>query len=406
MTNEETLAKACKTLCLQEPYYGLFFMSLNKIWDPNFKPFGTGTLGVGLQGINYYLKIEPEFWSKQQPIKQLGLIKHEVLHLIFFHLTDYEHFVNKRIANVAFDIEVNQYIKRDWLPENGCFLENFPELEGKEKMGSRWYYEKLMESRDIPESTIHLICTSGDEERNGDGNSITLPDGTVIETPQHDWKNVSELNETTKKLIDTQVTHLLNEIADIVEKSRGTVPEEIRDLLIKLNTIEPPKFDWKGYVRRFTGRAVKTYTKKSSRKLNLRFPDNPGLKIHKQKHILLVVDTSGSVSNEELKEFLNEMYHIKSLGSEVTLIQCDTRITSIAPLNQTDSVEIHGRGGTSFQEPIDYYSENLNRYSCLIYFTDGEAPAPENPRGNILWVLSERSQMNNDLPGEVIKLEL
>jgi hypothetical protein len=39
-----------------------------------------------------------------------------------------------------------------------------------------------------------------------------------------------------------------------------------------------------------------------------------------------------------------------------------------------------------------------------MYLTDGEAPAPDNAKGNILWVLSSQSRMNDNLPGAVIKL--
>jgi predicted metal-dependent peptidase len=42
----------------------------------------------------------------------------------------------------------------------------------------------------------------------------------------------------------------------------------------------------------------------------------------------------------------------------------------------------------------------------MFYFTDGEAPAPENAKGNILWIISSVSGMNDQLPGHVIKLEL
>jgi predicted metal-dependent peptidase len=53
---------------------------------------------------------------------------------------------------------------------------------------------------------------------------------------------------------------------------------------------------------------------------------------------------------------------------------------------------------------IEYYDANHRKYTCLIYFTDGEAAIPEKPRGRNLWVLSERSRMNESLPGQVIKL--
>ena len=118
------------------------------------------------------------------------------------------------------------------------------------------------------------------------------------------------------------------------------------------------------------------------------------------------IDTSGSVSSNELKEFFGELYHLQKTGSEVTLIQCDTAISSIEKYDHKKDIKIHGRGGTEFQPVIDYYNENLAKYSCLMYFTDGECPAPENAHGRILWVLSSKSPMNKDLPGEVIKLDV
>lgn len=46
------------------------------------------------------------------------------------------------------------------------------------------------------------------------------------------------------------------------------------------------------------------------------------------------------------------------------------------------------------------------KFTSLVYFTDGEAYTELKPNKNILWVLSERSDMNNELPGKVIKLEI
>lgn len=79
MTHEniESLAKASKELMLKEPFYGLFLMTLNKVWDPHFKFNGQGTAGVSLQGINYILKIEPTFWENLPAIQKIGILKHE-----------------------------------------------------------------------------------------------------------------------------------------------------------------------------------------------------------------------------------------------------------------------------------------------------------------------------------------
>jgi predicted metal-dependent peptidase len=100
------------------------------------------------------------------------------------------------------------------------------------------------------------------------------------------------------------------------------------------------------------------------------------------------------------------LYHIHKTGSDVTIIECDSAISYIGKFDRKKPLEIHGRGGTQFQPVIDYYNENLKKYSCLIYFTDGECHSPENAYGNLLWVLSERSHLNTELPGKVIKLDI
>jgi predicted metal-dependent peptidase len=402
MSNVETLAKAAKDLMLKEPFYGLLLMSLNKIWDERITSNGHGTAGVGLNGINYELRIHPEFWENLPANHKVGVLKHELLHIGFFHLTDYEKFEDKELLNIAMDIEINQYIERDWLPEEGCFLEDFEEIALDKKKGTIYYYNKLLKEKDKNSKIMKAIM---DALANGE-ESCKLPNGNTMELPKHDWKVLNNMDEATKELLRSQTKHIVEQVADQVAKSQGVIPGEFAEILKKLKQIDPPKFDWKGYMRRFAGKSVKTYTKKSRRKYNKRLPDNPGLKIKKQKHILAAIDTSGSVSTSELKEFLNELHHMKKTGSEVTIIQCDTSISHIGKFDPRKDLEIHGRGGTSFQPVIDYYNEKEREYSCLFYFTDGEASTPSNARGNILWVLSSKSTMNDDLPGKVIKLEI
>lgn len=401
MNKIEMLAKASKELMLKEPFYGLILMSLNKLWDTKKVP----TAGVALNGVNYELVINSEFWENLDQIQRLGVLKHELLHIGFFHLTDYSHLREKKILNIAMDIEINQYIERSWLPDNGCFLETFNEqgMNLEERKGTRYYYDALMQEKDSGSELGDQL----QEACNGDGQAqIVCGDGTEIDLPDHNWDDVEQLDEATQKLIKAQTGHILKQVADQVEKSRGFVPGEFEEIIKKLNTLEPAKFDWKGYMRRFVGKSTKTYTKKSRRKYNKRLPDFPGLKIRRHKHILAAIDTSGSVSTKELKEFLNELGHLKKTGSEVTICQCDTAISYIGKFDPRKDLNIHGRGGTDFQPVIDYYNEKLHEYSCLFYFTDGECSAPENARGNILWVISSNGDAYEEFPGTTIKLEL
>lgn len=396
--HQESLSSVTKNLMLLEPFYGLFLLGLNKIWAP------VKTANVSLDGINYYLKIDPDFWDPLTHDERMGLIKHELLHIAFFHLTDFSQLSNKQVANMAMDIEINQYIDRSWLPEGGLLPETFPELKLEPNKGTLYYYEKLMES-DHPatKDKLEIIINA---LGNGD-TSVQLPDGQTITLTNHDWEEVeNNMDEATKRLVKAQLQHIMEETAEAVTKSQGSVPGEIAQILKQLQELDPPKFDWKGYMRRFVGRSVQTYTRKSRRKYNKRMPDNPGLKLKQRKHILVAIDTSGSVSTAELKEFLNEIHHMKKTGSEVTIVQCDTAISYIGKFDPRKDFEVHGRGGTSFQPVIDYYDANVEKYSCCFYLTDGEAWAPSKPRGPILWVLSSVSQKTDQLPGPTIKLDI
>lgn len=378
MNKAESLAKASKDLMLKEPFYGLFLMTLNKVWDTKIP-----TACVQLRGINTELKINSEFWNELPPTHKMGVLKHELLHIAFFHLTTFRHLLkqNRDVANVAMDIEINQYIDADMLPSSALSLDTFPELNLEPKKGTMYYYDILLKNEDLVKERVKNM-----------------------DDINHDWSDMEALDEATKKIVEAQVGRVLSEIAAHVEKSTGNVPGEMSDLIKRLTELEPPKFDWRGYIKRFHGRSIKVFTKKSRRKYNKRTPLFPGLKIKQRKHILVGIDTSGSVNNSELKEFLNEIHHMYKTGSEVTIVQCDTAISHVGPFDPKKDFEVHGRGGTSFQPVIDYYNEHFHKYSCLMYVTDGEAPAPDNAKGNILWVLSSISKMNNDLPGSVIKL--
>ena len=143
-----------------------------------------------------------------------------------------------------------------------------------------------------------------------------------------------------------QLDKVLKDVAENTKKSRGTVPGFISEYLLTLDQIEPPKFDWKGYIRKFTGFSKKTYVKKSRRKENKKFPDSPAIKVKTRQHLLLAIDTSGSVSDDELQEFLNEIHHLYKMGIQITVVQADTRIVSIKEYkHKKPEIHISGRGG-------------------------------------------------------------
>lgn len=385
---------------LKEPFYGLFLIMLNKEWN-NRK---IGTACVSKNGINYQLTLNEHFWAILTDSQQRGLLKHELLHIVFFHvLIDMKEFANRDILGLAVDLEVNQYIDTADLPPNPVMLTSYPELKLDIRAGFRYYYEKLTEAHEngtSPSLDAQLEAMAG---QSGEGIIIVGPGGENL--PDHSsWEDFEELSETEKGLIKKQADYQMKEVADQVTKSRGKIPSELAGYIDALSFVEPPKFDWRSYVRRFAGGSTRVFTKKLRRKFNKRFDENPGLKIKPKRHVLVAVDTSGSVSDSELQEFFHEVHHIFKTGTEITVVQCDAAISNVSSYRKNLEIKIHGRGGTSFEPVIDYYAENLHKFTCLIYFTDGEAPAPSKAPRKILWVLSSISKKTDHLPGNTIKL--
>jgi len=381
----DILARASKTLILDEPFYGLFLIGLNKKMSKNIPTAGVSKNGIGVQ-----LSINPNFFNDLPEKHRIGLLKHELLHVSFGHLVMRDLYSNHKLFNIAADLEINQYIDNDYLPEGGITMETFPELDLPERAGTKKYYELLEEAQqegNCPSLESLLSQMDGDSQY-----------------CHKTWEEFDELSEADKKLVQKQVEHQLKETAEQTEKRRGNIPGELADLLERLRHIEPAKFDWKGYLRRFIGNSSVSYTKKLRRKYNKRYNDNPGLKIKFKNNILIGVDTSGSVSNSELKEFMNELVHMHKTGHKITVAQCDTQINSVEEFNPRKDWEIKGRGGTDFQPVIDLFNKKKGVYTALIYLTDGEAYTPEDCPKNTLWVHSSRCSINEELPGLKIQI--
>ena len=380
----DKVSKACKTLMFKEPFYGLFLIGINKKYRDDLPTAGVSKNGMGVQ-----LAINPAFFDGLTEKQQMGLLKHEILHVGFGHLLIRDKYDDQKLFNIAADLEINQYIATDCLPEGGLTLDTFPELNLPIKAGTKVYYDSLKQAQEDG------TCPTLDNLLNQMNGGSQYCHGT--------WDEFDELSEADKKLVQKQIEHQLKETAELTEKRQGHVPGEFAEIIKRLRKIEPPSFNWKAYLRRFVGNSSIVYTKKLRRKYNKRYSGNPGLKIKHKNHICVGVDTSGSVSNSELKEFMSELTHMHKPGHQITVVQCDTQINSVEIFNPKKDWDIKGRGGTDFQPVIDHYNEK-GHYTALIYLTDGEAYTPDNCPKNTLWVHSSRCDINQELPGLKIQI--
>ena len=383
-----------KKLLYDQPFYGSVLLSMNKQVSEKIP-----TACVGLQDIMYRLLINPNFWKTLNEKQQQGLLIHELGHIVNFHLTEYKHLENHDIANQAMDIYINQTIKDEMLPPGGCTWDKY---EGLVKgMDTNWYYEKLMKNKeDGNDETLNNIL----EAIAGGQVQTTDKNGNPINVPDHGWEEVTGASEAMQKMASKNTQVMLSNIIKQLSSQPGNIPSDVKELLERLMTIEPPKFNWRGYVRTFVGVSTKSWTNKTRRKESKRFEGMPGLKEKFYSRILIGLDSSLSVSIENLEEFRKEIIHMYKTGHDVEIVICDTEIQDRFVFKPNIPFEVTGRGGTDFNPVVDLYVKNLRKFSCLIYLTDGEASPPKNARGNILWVHGTEHDINDELPGRKIKL--
>jgi len=348
------LSRIGKQLMLSEPFYGLFLSTLNKTLGDDVP-----TAGVCKHGINYQLIVNSEFWeSLSTDKKKIGLLKHELLHICFNHLLDRESFPDHDLHNIAADVEINQYLTPDYYPTPDILLPStFPELNLPLKAGTKKYYELLQQAKQ--NGTSPSLNNLLNKLKMGGG------DGDFHPT----WKEFDDLSEADKKLVKAQIDHQIKSIVES-QKDRGFIPAELESYVNSILEIKAPVYDWKAYFRRFAGTSSKVYTKKTRRKLNKRFSENPALKIKLKKNILVGMDTSGSVSDKDYMEFFNELHHMYKTGITITLAEGDAAVHKVWEYNGKIPETVHGKGGTNMNIFIDYFNEH-KKYNSLIVLTDG-----------------------------------
>jgi predicted metal-dependent peptidase len=402
----ESISKASKQLMFQEQFWGLLLISMNKEVTNKIP-----TACVSKNGFNAQLSINPEYFMGLKSIhKQIGLIKHEMMHIGLFHLSFRDKFADKILFNIAADLEVNQYLDDDptkpdkrQVDDSWVLLKNYSEFNFKEKAGTKYYYEELEKTKKEREQGISNSRTKSKVWDIYD----QMVEGQWTVCSHELWKEFTEgLSEADKKLIQKQIEHQIKEVADNV-KDRGYLPADLKKHIDSMYEQLPPVINWKSYLRRFGGSSNKTYQKKTRLKLNKRFSENPAIKTKTKKTILVGRDTSGSVSEKDHQEFFSELHHIWKTGVRVFIADCDADVADVFEYKGKAPDHRSGGGGTDFDPVIKYYNENFRFYNSLIYLTDGFCTAPTiKPRTMMLWVISSRGEIPPGLPGKAVQITI
>ena len=233
----------------------------------------------------------------------------------------------------------------------------------------------------------------GQNDQSQDLQSASL--GTDDEDSGENDKAGGESKDTDYTALWEEDQFQARQITDLVQSSTqwGSLPGDMVELIKKA---AEGKIDYRGALRTFRSSILSQKRRLTRMRPSRRFGfEQMGSHYDFTTRLLIAIDTSGSVGSEELGRYFRIITTFFKYGiQEIDVLMFDHEVQG-EPITFTEAkkniqeFKVRGRGGTSFQAPVDYVKENPN-YDGLIIITDGYAPTPEVPpflRTKLLWVI-------------------
>lgn len=362
MNVDTKLAAATFRLSAQMPYlaHGLWAM----------KRFPRPELGTVCVDNAWRLFYDPEVIEKWEFTEVVGVMYHELCHLLRDHHARGEQFNDPVGWNIAADLEINDLIYHDispfgQLPSEAIFPKTFelPHMQLAEE-----YY------RHLPKGTFNTDRTITAGQCGSCAGGLS-PAVFVEETSEG---GVSRLDASILRRV------IASEIRDY-QKSRGSVPFGLRRWA---DEILNPQIDWRRELAasiraasaNVKGASDYSYSRPSRRQSISKRVILPSLAAPTPQ-IAVVVDTSGSMSSSELSQALAEIraiLRLTSLGS-LTVLSVDSAVHTTQQIFDAEKIILLGGGGTDMGAGLLAVQRLRPRPSTCIVVTDGCTPWPDRP---------------------------
>lgn len=213
------------------------------------------------------------------------------------------------------------------------------------------------------------------------------------------WQNLPP----EEKELHTQKIAALRQRAVMIAQAAG---KDLRICEVSEQAAFTPR-DWREHLRSFvmnqTKREDYTWARPNKRfvPMGVYLPSMRGT--YDPDSIVLAIDNSGSISEEKLEEFLEEIacIMVEMPTTLFHIICCDTRVNAHHKVSSSDlplDFEVHARGGTRFTPVFVEVEEQGIDPEALIYFTDmGSTDYPsEKPDYPVLWMNYGRVRATNE----------
>ena len=381
-------------LLSDEPFFSAISRRVNK---QSSRAIPTAGVTVDKDTLQFKMLYNPDFFEDMEENKIKGVLIHEFYHLIFKHVTSRRpENIPMIVWNIATDLAINSMIGADNLPDNCCIpggkqFEDYPLGKTAE------FYLEMMK----------------DDEQFGDGKGgfkdMEGEDGSDLGNFD-DHGGWDELTDDERQMVEERAKDIMEKAARDANNSGrgwGSVSNGIkRDIMERLKT----RVDWKKVLRAFIGAAQRADKSNTMRRINRRFPYiHAGRKVNRVANIAISIDQSGSVSDQELNAFFNELNKLSDLAT-FTVIPFDTRVAEDKVYTwkkgEKRKWERVMYGGTCFNAPTDYV--NKGNFDGHIVLTDLMAPKPKPSRCRRMWMASKYNVDNMPFktPERVIAIDV
>ena len=325
------------------------------------------------------------FVAKLRDTELAFLIAHEASHKMYRHLTTWKklHDESHKLANQACDYVINLMLKD--LDTSGLIItmpmfRDGPHIgkpiglvdEKYRGMNTKQVFDILKQEQKDKGNKGE----SGDEGGEGGEPCDGDGDGGLDE---HDWGGAKDMSEAEKADLERDIDQAIRQGLMAQKRAGGGAGGMNRELA----ELMEPKVNWREVLREFVKATCRAKDSSSWRRPNRRYLSTglymPSLIGEKVGHIVIAVDTSGSVGMAELAEFLSE---VKGVAEEVNpdvidLIYWDSAVagheiyTDSEVANIIDSTKPRGGGGTSPSCVSRYLKDKAIEPECIIVLTDG-----------------------------------
>lgn len=351
-------------LLLKQPFYGYVAASVSTVESRLVKKAGI-TAEPHLK-----LHYNREWFDTLDELQATGAVMHELLHLVMLHPFRMGG-RDRDLWSVACDMAVNEFLDTAFLAADSITVEKVIEetkLKLPHKMSAEYYYEVISGE----DASLNLIFNENET-------SLLMKNGQELKASNF---IEGEMQETDSRAMESMLFGLLDQAA-----SEGEVPNGLKPAISEL--YKPYEVNWRNVLKRFMTGKGKVNKRKSCKKESKRFENLPGVKRTVGVNVLLALDESGSISNDQIIKFYGELRAIKRItGASISVTQFDTDCTDPVPVEYfTRKMERARSGGTDFR-PVFQMAEKL-RIPLLVIFTDGDGTAPETTGLKVLWVLTE-----------------